>query len=82
MRNGRSHRRSTGRFRAQLAEVDAKAPAVMFGSGRGNGSELLPISFGRALFLVPVPPAGASNEVLFAYSIRATATVTGRSTCA
>jgi hypothetical protein len=75
--NGRSHRRRQDRLRTALADAGAKAPVVIFRSGRGDGSQVQPIAVGKALFLVAVPPAGASAELLLAYSIRATATVTG-----
>jgi hypothetical protein len=50
----------------------------MFGSGKGDGSLFQPITVGRVLYFVAVPPAGASDDLLWAFSARATASLTGR----
>ena len=81
MSNGRSHRRRVhaANVRAWLDEADAEAPGVVvFGSGQGDGSLVLPITVGPVFYAVAIPPAGASEALLAAYSARATATVTGR----
>jgi hypothetical protein len=75
------HRRrlqGAARTRAILADTDPKAPGlVMFGSGKGDGTLHHPIVVDRVMYLVAVPPAGASDNLLWAYSARATASVTG-----
>lgn len=61
-----------------LTDADTQAPALLvFGSGKGRGELSQPIKVGEALYVVPVPPAGASPSLLSAYSVRATASVTG-----
>jgi hypothetical protein len=64
---------------AHLAEV---GPVVVFasGSGRGDSVQLITVEVGdgTALVGVAVPPVGASEELLVLYSIRGTATMTGR----
>lgn len=81
MSNGRSHRRrlqGAARTRAILDDTDPQAPGlVMFGSGKGDGTLMQPVTVGRVLYMVAVPPAGASDALLWAYSARATASVTG-----
>jgi hypothetical protein len=78
--NGRSHRRrlqGSARTRTILNNTDPQAPGlVMFGSGKGDGTLMQPV-VGRVLYVVPVPPEGASDFQLWAYSARATASVTG-----
>jgi hypothetical protein len=79
--NARSHRRriSAAKTRALIAEATTDAPAlVMFGSGQGDGTHHQPIVLGQVLYVVMLPPAGASDALLWAYSARATAAVTGR----
>lgn len=81
MSNARTHRRrvAAARTRTLLDQADADAPGlVVFGSGQGDGSHVQPIKVGRVLYAVAVPPAGASDALLWAYSARATASVTGR----
>lgn len=80
MSNGRSHRRkvTVARTRALLDDAAADAPGlVVFGSGQGDGSLVQPIKVGQVLYAVAVPPKGASDRLLWAYSARATASVTG-----
>jgi hypothetical protein len=48
----------------------------VFGSGRGDGGDTA-VVIGRIVYVVPYPPAGASGELLAAFSARATASVTG-----
>jgi hypothetical protein len=80
MSNGRTHRRriAAGNLRAQLTAAEADAPTVVFGAGRGDGTLMQPIKVGRILYMVAIPPAGASDDLLAAYSARATASITGR----
>jgi hypothetical protein len=78
---GRRVRRSVnaGKLRANLAEAAREAPQrVLFGAGYGDGHHVQPIAVGRTLFAVLVPPAGASDTLLHAYSARATASLTGK----
>jgi len=80
MSNGRSHRRNirAGKVRALLDQAEQAAPgAVIFGSGQGDGRLSQPVMVGTTMYVVPVPPAGASGPLLRAYSARATASVTG-----
>ncbi len=79
MSNGRQHRRgiASAKLREQLAAADAAAPTIFFGSGRGRG-ESITIPVGRSLFVLAVPPAGASDDLLRAFSARATASITGQ----
>ena len=68
--------------KALMAKFADDAPLVIFATGEGDGYLMLPIvgevDGQRIVHVVPVPPAGASPELLEAYSARATATVTGR----
>lgn len=78
--SNRPHRRGrtrSGKVREMLAETDAKAPQIIFGDGKGDGSQLYPVTVGKTVFMVVYPPEGASDDLLIAYSARATANVTG-----
>ena len=78
MSNGRRHRRVTAAAKLRALTANAPEPeVVIFGSGKGDGTLVMPITRGKALFLVLVPPAGASGELLLAYSARATASISG-----
>ena len=75
--HARRGRGTSTAIRSRLAANDAQRVAVVFGSGKGDGSLLQDVTIGDVLYLVSVPPAGASEELLMAFSARATATVSG-----
>lgn len=77
MSNSRAHRRriTATNVRSALPARGA-APAVIFGSGHGTGG-VTPITVDRTMFLVLIPPSGASEHLLDVFSARATASTTG-----
>lgn len=75
--------RSTAEAKALLVSAQDTGPTVIFGSGYGNGFQQQPLPVKDAngetvLFVVAVPPRGASEELLMAFSARATTNVRGR----
>jgi hypothetical protein len=73
---------TTAEVKACMARFAEEAPIVAFEYGEGDGEMLVPILAEvdgmRAAFIVPMPPAGASPDLLAAFSARATASLIGR----